>query len=158
MNILEIMGNLGADPDVRFTPSGQKVTTLRVADNVRRGGVEEEPIWWELTLWGETFDKMMPYLKKGSGIIAVGEMMRPEMYTDKEGKTRIRMKMRVEFLRFPPFGKSERQEQQQGSHMAQAAQAHPANNFGDNNFMSSAGGERGYSSASNTHSDDEMPF
>ena len=38
MNIIEIMGNLGADAETRFTPSGQKVTNLRIASSVRRGG------------------------------------------------------------------------------------------------------------------------
>jgi len=42
MNQTTVMGHLGADPEVRFTSGGQKVTTLRVAANQRRGGKEEK--------------------------------------------------------------------------------------------------------------------
>ena len=70
MNQIIIAGHLGADPEVRFTSSGQKVTTLRVATRVRRGGKDkDETIWWRVTVWGEQFDKMIPYFKKGSPII-----------------------------------------------------------------------------------------
>ena len=66
MNQINIAGHLGADPEVRFTSSGQKVTTLRVATRVRRGAKDkDETIWWRVTVWGEQFDKMVPYLKKG---------------------------------------------------------------------------------------------
>ena len=69
MNQITIAGHLGADPEVRFTSSGQKVTTLRVAARVRRGA-KDETIWWKVTVWGEQFDKMIPYFKKGSPIEA----------------------------------------------------------------------------------------
>ncbi|MBS0606901.1 MAG: single-stranded DNA-binding protein, partial [Verrucomicrobia bacterium] len=72
MNQITIAGHLGADPEVRFTSSGQKVTTLRVAARARRGS-KDETIWWKVTVWGEQFDKMIPYFKKGSPIIVFGE-------------------------------------------------------------------------------------
>ena len=51
MNQLTIAGHLGADPEVRFTSSGQKVTTLRVAARARKGA-KDETIWWKVTVWG----------------------------------------------------------------------------------------------------------
>ena len=58
MNFIHIAGNLGADPEVRFTSSGKKVTNLKVATRSRRGkGNEEVTIWWRVTIWGEQFDK-----------------------------------------------------------------------------------------------------
>jgi single-strand DNA-binding protein len=63
MNQITIAGHLGADPEVRFTSSGQKVTTLRVAAKARKGS-KDETIWWKVTVWGEQFDKMMTYFKK----------------------------------------------------------------------------------------------
>ena len=65
MNFINIAGNLGADPEVRFTSSGKKVTTLRVATKTRKGG-NDETIWYRVTVWGEQFDKMISFLKKGS--------------------------------------------------------------------------------------------
>lgn len=104
MNIIQIMGNLGADPETRFTPSGQKVTNLRVATTVRKGG-KEVTEWYRVTLWGDRFDKMLPYLKKGSSIIVVGELNKTEIYNDREGHPQVSLEITAEFLRFSPFGK-----------------------------------------------------
>lgn len=104
MNFIQIMGHLGADPETRFTPSGQKVTNFRVAVNVRKGG-KDETVWYRITVWGDRFDKMISYLKKGSAIIVVGELGKPEIYNDREGRPQISLEVTAEFLRFSPFGK-----------------------------------------------------
>jgi len=98
-----IAGHLGADPEVRFTSSGQKVTTLRVGARGRKG----ESIWWKASVWGEQFDKMIAYLKKGSPIMVFGEISKPEIYTDKEGKPQTSLQITATNLLFSPFGKPE---------------------------------------------------
>lgn len=116
MNYLMIAGHLGADPEVRFTSSGKKVTTLRVATNARRGNTDET-IWWRVTIWGEQFDKMISYMKKGSAIVVFGDMQKPEIFTDRDGKPQISMNITASSIQFSPFGKMERQQQDgQGSH------------------------------------------
>jgi single-strand DNA-binding protein len=110
MIVVQIAGRLGKDPETRFTSSGQKVTNLTVATNVRKGG-KEETVWWRVTIWGDRFDKMMAYLKKGSAVIVVGEMGKPEIWTDKEGKPQVTLEITAEIIRFSPFGSGERQEQ-----------------------------------------------
>ncbi len=105
MNIIHIAGHLGADPEVRFTSGGQKVTTLRVAARTRKGK-EEATIWWRVTVWGEQFDKFISFLKKGSAIIVVGTMNKPEIFNDREGKPQVSMELTASNLMFPPFGKS----------------------------------------------------
>lgn len=107
MNFTQVAGHLGADPEERFTPSGQKVTTLRVATHSRKGG-KDQTIWWKVTVWGDRFDKMIPYLKKGSPIMAMGEMSKPEIYTNKEGHPQISLELIANDLRFSPFGKGEK--------------------------------------------------
>lgn len=114
MNQLTIMGYLGADPEVRFTSSGQKVTTLRVAENQRRSG-KEETLWWRVTIWGEQFDKMLSYLKKGSAVIVAGEMSKPEIYNDRDGHPQISLNMTAHHVAFSPFGKSEKHMSQQNN-------------------------------------------
>jgi single-strand DNA-binding protein len=104
MNQITIAGHLGADPEVRFTSSGQKVTTLRVAARARRGA-KDETIWWKVTVWGEQFDKMIPYFKKGSPIIVVGELNKPEIFTDREGRPQVSMNITALNLMFSPFGR-----------------------------------------------------
>ncbi|NGX26973.1 MAG: Single-stranded DNA-binding protein, partial [Chlamydiae bacterium] len=91
MNQITIAGHLGADPEVRFTSSGQKVTTIRVAARVRKGSKGDDTIWWRVTIWGEQFDKMIPYLKKGSPIIVFGELSKPEIFTNRDGQPQVSM-------------------------------------------------------------------
>lgn len=111
MNFLHIAGHLGADPEIRFTPSGQKVTTLRVACKARKSGTEDNTIWWRVTLWGEQFDKMVSYLKKGSAVMVVGEMNKPEIFKDRDGNSQISLSLTASNVMFSPFGKSDRQQE-----------------------------------------------
>ena len=104
MNHTMIAGHLGADPEVRFTSSGQKVTTLRVAARARRSG-KDETIWWKVTVWGEQFDKIIPYFKKGSPIIVVGQLSKPEIFTDREGRPQVSMNSTAQNIMFSPFGR-----------------------------------------------------
>lgn len=104
MNQVMIAGHLGADPEVRFTSSGQKVTTLRVAARARRGK-EDATIWWRVNVWGEQFDPMMPYFKKGGAIMVSGDLNKPEIFTDREGKPQVSMSITANSLLFSPFGK-----------------------------------------------------
>lgn len=107
MFIVHIAGHLGKDPETRFTPSGQKVTTFTVATNHRKGK-EDITIWVRVTVWGDRLDKIMPYLKKGSAVIVTGRMNPPSSYTDKEGRTQISLEITAEMVEFSPFGKSDR--------------------------------------------------
>lgn len=106
MMILQIAGRLGKDPETRFTQSGLKVTNLTVATNVRKAG-KDETVWWRVTIWGDRFDKMITFLKKGSAVVVVGEMSKPEIYTDKEGRPQVSMEMTADMLKFSPFGNPE---------------------------------------------------
>ena len=112
MNYVQIAGFLGADPETRFTSSGQKVTTLRVACNSRRSG-KEETMWWRVTIWGEQFDRIMTYLKKGGAVMVYGEMSNPEIYTGKNGQPQTSLNMVAHHISFSPFGRVKSQDQSQ---------------------------------------------
>lgn len=112
MNFIQIAGHLGNDPEVRFTANNLKVVTFRVATKVRRKD-QDDTIWWRVTLFGDRFDKMLAYLKKGSAIVVVGELNKPEIYTDKNGNPQVSLEIVAEFLRFSPFGKPDGNKQEQ---------------------------------------------
>ncbi len=115
MNFVFIAGHLGRDPETRFTADGTKVTTLVVATSSRKSG-KEETIWWRVTIWGDRFDKMLPYLTKGKPVMVKGELFKPETYTDKNGVTQIgSLEVRADSIHFSPFGKPD-QAGQQASH------------------------------------------
>ncbi len=156
MNQITIAGHLGADPEVRFTSSGQKVTTLRVAARARRGA-KDETIWWKVTVWGEQFDKMIAYFKKGSPIIVVGELSKPEIFTDREGRPQVSMNITALNLLFSPFGRPDQGGAASGgageSH-AQPEMAHAA--------MAHAGAHEstayGQGKVDSSFNEDEIPF
>lgn len=106
MFYVQIAGRLGKDPETRFTASGQKVTSFSLAVSHRKGK-EEQTIWVRVTIWGDRFDRMMPYVKKGSGLIVIGKMSPPSTYVDKEGRTQVSVEVTAESIEFNPFGKSD---------------------------------------------------
>lgn len=145
MNQAFIAGHLGSDPEVRFTSSGQKVTTMRVGARGRKG----ESIWWRVSVWGEQFDKMIAYLKKGSPIMIFGEISKPDIYTDKEGKAQTSLHITATNLLFSPFGRPD------GS----SAVANPSSQMDLDMALSSATeAVSGQGKMDLPFSDEELPF
>jgi single-strand DNA-binding protein len=163
VNFIHIAGNLGADPEVRFTTSGKKVTTFKVASRSRRGkNGEEMTIWWRVTVWGEQFDKMISFLKKGSAVMVYGDVHKPEIFTDREGKPQVSLEITAAHLEFSPFGKpgGQAEGQQAAGHAGPAApfgnvpQAEPA----PNPYMGFQGAKAGSTQGKGETFDDEVPF
>ena len=131
MIIVQVAGRLGTDVETRVTPDGTKVSTLRLATNIRRGN-RDETVWWRITLWGDRWDKMLPYLTKGSALIVVGEMQKaPEIYNNRDGQPQISLEIRADIVKFSPFGRTDggdgqqAQGNQQGGYRAPAANQAP---------------------------------
>lgn len=143
MNLIQIAGHLGADPETRVTSSGKKVTTLRVGVRTRK----DDTIWWRVTIWEDQFAKMMPYFKKGSAIIAYGELHKPEIYNDREGKPQVSMEMTAIDLRFSPFGKPGGAQEGSGHQAAAQTTQHAA----PSPYMGARAGQ-------GQTIDDEVPF
>jgi single-strand DNA-binding protein len=154
VNFVNIAGHLGSDPEVRFTSTGKKVTTLRVATRSRKGGADVT-IWWRVTIWGEQFDKMIPHLKKGSPVVVFGELQKPEIFNDREGKPQISLEVWASNIQFSPFGKPDR-EGSPATHGQPAAATHssqetpPVNPYMKNPMQAAPAGGETY--------DDEVPF
>ncbi len=106
MIIVQIAGRLGADVETRVTAEGEKVHTLRLATNIRRNG-RDETVWWRVSLWGDRWNKMLPYLTKGSALIVVGEMTRaPELFQNRDGQQQVSsLEVRADIVKFSPFGR-----------------------------------------------------
>ena len=103
MNFIFIAGRLGSDPETRFTPSGKKVTNFRVASSSKKGG-EEETTWYRITVWGEQFDKMISFLKKGSAVMIQGELHKPKIFNDRDNQPQVSLDVTVHNISFSPFG------------------------------------------------------
>lgn len=125
MNILHIIGFLGADPEERFTPSGQKLWVLRVATKSKKNG-QEETIWWRITVWGDQFDKILAYFKKGKPIYIIAEMNKLDVYMDKNGQPQVSYDATARSIHFLPMS-NDRQEQE-GQQQSNQGGGYPSSN------------------------------
>jgi single-strand DNA-binding protein len=93
LNRVMLLGNLGADPELRYTQGGQAVLNLRLAttesyldkDKVRR----ERTDWHNVVIWGKRGEALSKILAKGSSIFIEGSI-RTSSYDDKEGNKRYK--------------------------------------------------------------------
>ncbi|NBO23896.1 MAG: single-stranded DNA-binding protein [Chlamydiae bacterium] len=154
MNHIVVAGHLGNDPETRFTPSGQKVVSFRVASNTRKGA-NMDTTWWKITVWGTQFDNMIKHLKKGSSIIVMGELQKPEIFTDKEGRPQISLNITAQSLSFSPFGKGDRQSQ--GNSFESASNQNEEFGASDANFNYYDQSAKGQGMTSH-FAEEEIPF
>ena len=86
---INIIGNLGFDPEGRYTPSGQAVTSFSVAVSKKytdkSGEKIEKTTWFKVTAWGKLAEVCNEYLQKGSRVAVWGEMQAPNVYEKKDG-------------------------------------------------------------------------
>ena len=73
-----IAGNVGQEPSMRFTPSGQAVTAFSVATNRQytnsAGETVKETVWFRVTSWGKQAETCNQYVKKGSKVLVEGRL------------------------------------------------------------------------------------
>jgi single-strand DNA-binding protein len=73
-----IIGNLGRDPEMRYTPSGQPVTQFTVAVNRnyrdQQGEWQEETEWFRIVAWGPLAERTAEYLRKGRKVYVEGRL------------------------------------------------------------------------------------
>lgn len=91
VNKVILIGHLGADPDMRYTPSGAGVCELRVATSEswkdKNGQRQERTEWHRVVVWGKTAEICAKYLAKGRQVYIEGRIQ-TRTYDDKEGQKR----------------------------------------------------------------------
>lgn len=88
---ITLIGNLGRDPEMRYTPSGQAVANFSMATTEKwtgqDGQLQERTIWWRVSAFGKQAETINQYLKKGSKVYVEGRMQAdpktggPRIYT-----------------------------------------------------------------------------
>lgn len=90
INKATILGNLGSDPELRYTKSGTAVANMSVATNESYkdsdGELVEKTTWHRVTAWGRLAEICAEYLKKGSQVYFEGRMTHGE-YENEDGQT-----------------------------------------------------------------------
>lgn len=86
-----LIGNLGADPEVRYTPSGQAVANFRIATSEnwtdREGQKQERTEWHRIVAWGKLAELAGEYLSKGRQVYIEGRLQ-TRQWDDREGQKR----------------------------------------------------------------------
>ena len=102
VNKVIIVGNLGADPETRYLPSGDAVTSIRVATTDRykdkqSGEMREATEWHSISFFGKLAEIAGQYLKKGSQVYVEGSL-RTRKYTDKSGVEKYATDIRADTM------------------------------------------------------------
>ena len=110
VNKVILIGNLGRDPEMRYTPSGQAVTNFNVATNRKYttsdGNQVEETTWFRVSTWGKTAEVCNQYLKKGSKVLVEGRLNPdpdtggPRLWTRQDGTSAASFEITANQVRF----------------------------------------------------------
>ena len=92
MNKIIVIGHLGRDPEMRYTPNGQSVTSFSVASSRRyttsAGEQREETEWFNVSAWGRLAELCNQYLTKGRQVYVEGRF-HSRTYEGRDGQMRI---------------------------------------------------------------------
>ena len=109
-NKIIIVGNLGRDPELRYTPQGDAVCNFSVAVNDKRrdktGELQDSTTWFRVTLWRRQAENASKYLTKGSPIYIEGRL-KVEEWTDRDGKNRYTLEVQATDMQFLGGGRGD---------------------------------------------------
>ncbi len=109
-NKIIIVGNLGRDPELRYTPQGNAVCNFSMATNEKRrdkaGDLQDITTWFRVTLWGRQAENASKYLQKGSPVYIEGRL-RVDEWTDRDGNPRQTLDVNATDMQFLGGGRSD---------------------------------------------------
>ena len=107
---LIVVGNVGKDPEMRYTPSGQAVTSFSVATNRQyttgNGEQVKETVWFRVTTWGKQAEVCNQYVKKGMKVLVEGRLTPdkatggPRVWTKNDGTPAASFEVTAGTVRF----------------------------------------------------------
>lgn len=105
-----IAGNVGRDAEMRYTPSGQAVTSFSLATNrqytASNGEQVKETLWFRVSAWGKTAEICNQYVKKGMKVLVEGRLTAdpntggPRVWTGQDGAPRASFEVTAATVRF----------------------------------------------------------
>ena len=162
-NKITIVGYLGRDPELRYTPQGTALCKMSIATTERRknvtGEAEEHTTWFRVTAWGRQAELANEYLTKGRQVYVEGRL-RLEEYTDREGQKRFSAEVSATEIQF--LGQkidtpgANAAEAVAGANQTTAPAPKPQGN--SNNPKKTSKGGRGSQEELVSIEDDEIPF
>ena len=157
VNKVILVGNLGADPDMRYTPSGQGVCEMRIATseswNDKNGQRQERTEWHRIVVWGKRAEICSKYLSKGRQVYVEGRIQ-TRQWDDKEGNKRYTTEIIAQDVQFLGGGGREGGRETSNGHGRHSDGPPPPS---DGDFAGGFGGGGG-SAGGGGGPDDDIPF
>ena len=105
VNKVILVGNLGKDPEVRYTSGGQAVANLRIAtsrswNDKQSGQRREETEWHDVEVWGKQAEQCGEYLSKGRMVYVEGRLKTDKWQDKNTGQDRYKVKVVADIVRF----------------------------------------------------------
>jgi single-strand DNA-binding protein len=125
-----LVGNLGRDPEMRYTPSGQAVTNLSIAVDEsytnNNGERIKKTAWFRVATWGKQAENCNQYLKKGRKVLVEGRLVadekgNPRTFMRQDGTPGAAFEVNASTVRFLSSRGEEEGEYQSGEAMGQVA-------------------------------------
>lgn len=101
-----IVGNLGNDPDLRYTQTGEPVCNISVASNRKDSSGVQHVTWVRVAVWGKIGESVNQYLRKGSQVYIESYLNPdpatggPRLWTDKSGNQRVSYEVTATYVKF----------------------------------------------------------
>ena len=148
-NKITVVGYLGKDPELRYTPQGDAVCNINVATTEKKrdkgGDFQDATTWFRITLWRKQAETAAKFLTKGSQIYIEGRL-RVEEWADRDGKNRYTLVVQATDMQFLGSG-----------NRGGGSDDHSGGN--SNDFPSeTGGGSNDFPAAASAASDDDIPF
>lgn len=163
INKVILVGNLGKDPELRYTPSGAAVASFGIATTEkfkdRDGNRQEKTEWHNIIAWRQLAEICGKWLKKGSQVYCEGKIQ-TRSYDDRDGNKRYITEIVIHEMKMmggrPDSGQGSSQgSQQNGSQPAQAGQSQ--SHAGQSGHQQGQGQQGGFNEPA-FNPDDEIPF
>ncbi len=146
-NKIIVVGNLGRDPELRYTPQGNAVCDFSVATNEKRrdksGELQSVVTWFKITLWGKQAENASKYLTKGSSVYIEGRL-RIEEWTDRDSNKRFSLEVNATDMQFLSGGRGD-------EHNSDSPDTNSENSFSNQNTSNST-------EPANSPNEDDIPF
>ncbi len=162
-NKVIIVGNLGRDPELRYTPQGIAVCSFTMATNEKRrdksGETQDITTWFKITLWRQQAENAAKYLTKGSPVYIEGRL-KIEEWTDRDNNNRYTLDVQATDMHFISAGRGEGGGEYSGGGGNDDFETHsgPPAAASSSASTASAGGSTSAPVAAPTAADDDIPF
>lgn len=153
-NKIIIMGNLGRDPELRYTPQGTAVCDFSIAVNEKKrdkaGELQDITMWFRVTTWGKQAENASKYLTKGGQVFIEGRLSVGE-WTDRDGNNRQTLEVNASDMHFIGGNRSEEHSDSSSASSSKPTQEYSGANDSDSETSFQP-------TQTNQAGDDDIPF